>query len=363
MSDFYNVDNQLNTVLSSIGWHGARIKFFSRLICALIKLQTISYTRLAEGLGGKAKIESNLRRIQRFFAEFDLNFDTISTMVFKLLPLPAPYTLSMDRTNWKFGSLDFNILTLSVCYQGLAIPLMWMMLPKKGNSNTTERKQLIGRYIRLFGVDSVECLLADREFVGKDWFKWLIGEKIKFHMRIKENMWIDVPGKGKVRAYWLFNNPQSPSHYPGIVRIEDNELYLSGVKTISRDGVAFVIIASYNREYDVLEKYRERWQIETMFKAFKSSGFNLEDTHLTDTARLSKMIGVICMAFIWAYRAGIFRHENEKPIRVLNNGRRAKSIFKYGLEKLSNILLSLIHVPDIEINKIIGKYLKLLSCT
>ena len=280
---------------------------FVRLICALVKLQTISYTKLAEGLGGKAKIESNLRRIQRFFADFDLNLDTISTMVFKLLPLPPPYTLSMDRTNWKFGSLDFNILTLSVCYHGLGIPLMWMMLPKKGNSNTHERKQLVGRYIRLFGADSIECLLADREFVGKHWFAWLIGEKIKFHLRIKENMWIDRPGKGRVRASWLFNNPQSPSHYSGIVRIDGNQLYLSGIKTVSKDGVAFVIIASYNREYDVLEKYRERWQIETMFKAFKSSGFNLEDTHLTDTGRLSKMIGVICVAFIWAYRAGIFQ--------------------------------------------------------
>jgi len=258
MLEFYNVDNQLNVILSPLGWHGARIKFFVRLICTLIKLQTISYIKLSEGLGGKAKIESNLRRIQRFFAEFDLNLDTISTLVFKLLPLPAPYTLSMDRTNWKFVGLDFNILTLSVCYQGLSIPLMWMILPKNGNSNTHERKQLIGRYFRLFGADSFECLLADREFVGKKWFAWLIGEKIKFHLRIRENMWIDVPGKDKVRASWLFNNPQSPSHYPGIVPIDNIELYLSGIKTISKDGVAFVIIASYNREYDVLEKYRDR---------------------------------------------------------------------------------------------------------
>ena len=267
MQELYNIDNQLNVILKPLGWHGARIKFFSRLICVLIKLQTISYIKLSEAIGGKAKIESNLRRIQRFFAEFDLNLDTISTLVFKLLPLPAPYTLSMDITNWKFGDTNFNILTLSVCYQGLGIPLMWMMLPKEGNSNTDERKKLIGRYIRLFGVDSIECLLADREFIGKDWFNWLIGEKIKFHLRIKENMWIEVPGKGKVRASWLFNNPQNPSHYPRIVRIDGNELYLSGIKTISKEGVAFVIIASYNREYDVLEKYRERWQIETMFYA------------------------------------------------------------------------------------------------
>ena len=67
MSELYNIDNQLNEVLNPIGWYGARIKFFARLICALIKLQTISHIKLAQGLGGKAKIESNLRRIQRFF--------------------------------------------------------------------------------------------------------------------------------------------------------------------------------------------------------------------------------------------------------------------------------------------------------
>ena len=128
-------------------------------------------------------------------------------------------------------------------------PLMWMMLPKKGNSHTDERKQLIGRYIRLFGADSIECLLADREFVGKHWFEWLIEKKIKFHLRIKENMWIDRPGKVKVRASWLLNNPQNPAHYPGIVQIDGNELYLSGIKTISKDGVAFVIVHDKRIKY------------------------------------------------------------------------------------------------------------------
>ena len=137
--------------------------------------------------------------------------------------------------------------------------------------------------------------------------------------------------------------------------MDDNQLYLSGIKTTSKDGGSFIIVASYNREYDVLEKYRDRWQIENLFKAFRSSRFNLEDTHLTDTGRLSKMIGVICVAFIGAYRACIFRHENEKPIRLLKNGRRAKSIFKYGLKRLSNILSSLIHVADKKVNKIINK--------
>ncbi|MCQ2264763.1 MAG: hypothetical protein MJZ46_01805 [Bacteroidales bacterium] len=46
------------------------------------------------------------------------------------------------------------------------------MLPKKGTSNTQERIDLVQRYISLFGLDTIDCLLADREFVGEKWIRW-----------------------------------------------------------------------------------------------------------------------------------------------------------------------------------------------
>ncbi|HAT8797519.1 TPA: IS4 family transposase, partial [Legionella pneumophila] len=30
-----------------------------------------------------------------------------------------------DRTNWRWGKKDINILMLSVVYKGIAIPLFW----------------------------------------------------------------------------------------------------------------------------------------------------------------------------------------------------------------------------------------------
>jgi hypothetical protein len=60
-----------------------------------------------------------------------------------------------------------------------------------------------------------------------------------------------------------------------------------------------------------------------MFRAMKSSGFNLEDTHLTDLNRISKLLAVVAIAFVWAYLAGIDKHLNIKPIRIKKHGRRA----------------------------------------
>ncbi|WP_373429188.1 transposase [Psychrobacter sp. van23A] len=35
--------------------------------------------------------------------------------------------------------------------------------------------------------DKIQYVLADREFVGKEWFQWLNKEQIKFCIRIKHN--------------------------------------------------------------------------------------------------------------------------------------------------------------------------------
>jgi len=36
--------------------------------------------------------------------------------------------------------------------------------------NTEQRKELLGRFITELGADKIDCLLADREFIGEDWF-------------------------------------------------------------------------------------------------------------------------------------------------------------------------------------------------
>jgi hypothetical protein len=152
------------------------------------KLQTLSFVKLSQGFKGAVTLESKHRKIQHFFAGFVVDNHLIARIVFSLLPEKPPYKLSMDRTNWKFGKTDINILMLSVCYKGVAIPILWKLLPKRGNSNSLERKDLLDQYIGLFGTHSISGLMADREFIRGDWFKELIVCNIPFHMRIKGNM-------------------------------------------------------------------------------------------------------------------------------------------------------------------------------
>jgi hypothetical protein len=82
------------------------------------------------------------------------------------LPERDKVKLSIDRTNWKFGQTDINIFMLGVVYHGVAFPLLFSMLDKRGNSNSGERIALIERFIRRartlfkYGLDYLaNCLL------------------------------------------------------------------------------------------------------------------------------------------------------------------------------------------------------------
>jgi hypothetical protein len=337
----------------------ARIKFFGLFISALCKVQTVCFERLATGFDSDAKVDSSLRRIQRFISEFVLDTDLIARFIFSLLPHEPPYRLAMDRTNWKFGATDINILVLAIVYKGVAFPLLFRMMPKFGNSSTQERIDLMDHYIQLFGVESIECLLADREFIGQNWLAYLNGLGIAYHIRIRENFRIDIPRNGhRVKAFWLFKHLRDNQHtfYRQIVRIKGELCYLSASKTRNKKGMSeFQIIVSYNKPENANSLYRERWQLESAFKALKSSGFNIERTHLTDLDRLRKLFALVLVAFAWVYRAGIYL-DSLIPIKVKRHGRRAKSLFKYGLDYVANMLFSN------DINKF-KECCKFLSCT
>ena len=342
------------------GWNLARVKFFVLFICALCKVQTVGFDKLASAFNSTADTASSLRRIQRFMAKYQLDSDVIARLIFRLLPHEPPYRLAMDRTNWKFGELNINVLVIAVIYHGLSFPLIFKLLPKAGNSNTDERIELIERFISLFGIQSLGCLTADREFVGEKWIKYLNNQNIQYYIRIRENFWVLQPHNGKrVKASWLFANlPLNSCRVNERIVYVNNQLcYLSGSKIKNKAGKPELqIVISFNNLKNALEIYKERWQIETAFRALKTGGFNIEDTHLTDIERIEKLFALVTVAFTWAYVIGDYLKKYVKTIQIKKHGYKAKSIFKHGLTYIASVLLNSNFQPDTDI-------FQFLSCT
>lgn len=338
----------------------ARIKLLAFVLHALCVVQTVSLHKIASAMPTSVERDSNLRRLQRFLAGYALNLDIIAKVIFALLPVKTGLVLSMDRTNWKFGDFNINILMLGVTYKGIAFPLIFSLLPKRGNSNWEERRKIMERFIRLFGQDCIDCLVADREFIGKEWIGWLNSRRIRYYIRIRQNFWIVKPSTGeRIRAWWLFNDLRvgQEKFYHKLFLHKGEYVYLAGSRIKNSDGIPELqILICFSRPEGAVLTYKKRWEIETAFKAMKSSGFNIEDTHMRDIERIARLTAMVCMALVWAYLVGEHKDMNIKPIRILKHGRKAKSLVKYGLEEIATILMRPTYTPKFDV-------FKFLSCT
>jgi hypothetical protein len=303
----------LRTLLGvHLDWHGARLDFLARFILALFQVRSVNLARLAPVLSNRAKTSSNYIRLQRFFRPFVIDQADIARTVASLLPKETPWILTLDRTNWKLGRLEINLLVLGVAYRGLAIPLFWTALAKAGKSNTAERIALLTRGQQTFPTQRVAYLRADREFVGRDWLRYRLAHRIPFRLRLKANVPLTSTrgtsplvqefqdlriGQSRVlrqpRRLW------GPVVFLSAKRLEDGDWRL-----IARDTYAHQAVA----------EYAVRWTLETLFAALKTHGFHLEATHLTQPARVERLLALLTLAAVWAVPVGLWGHD-QQPIR------------------------------------------------
>jgi len=339
------VNRLLSTLLANHFFvSSATIKLITEFILALIHLRDVNLTSIALVICGDSQISSGYKRLQRFFSKVEICKVQLAKLIVKLAGLEGKkWTLAMDRTTWKVGRKYINILVLSIEWHGIGIPILWSMLDNKGgNSNSNQREDLIDKFLNIFGVKVIDSLLADREFIGDKWLAFLVRNGIKFYIRIKVDLTIGrsekelVSANSKVRKLkngeniilkgerYLGKNYQGPKVKIAATRNDEGEL---------------VIVATNDKPDQALQIYRQRWAIECLFGSLKSRGFNFENTHMVELAKIEKLLAILAIAFTLCHIVGIWLNEI-KPIKFKKKiERKAMSLFRYGLDYLRQIFL------------------------
>ena len=329
------LQEQLSKLLN---WNKARVTFLAGMLLALLKEKTVNLSELAKAFMSKAEERSRYRRIQRFLKEYEMDEEETANLLKQLMGKQGKEILILDRTEWKFGKAVINILVLAVKYKGVSVPIFWRVLDRTGISNMEMRIEIMEKYVRLFGSENIAYVTGDREFIGGEWISYLQEQNINFCVRIKKDAKIIHEGK-------LINIQEQlkPLDIGQPLYFKNCEIYgckvaLSATKL--KDNEYLLLIGNDNPEKLALD-YKVRWNIEELFACLKSRGFNFEDTHLTDPLKISKIMVFLTIAFLWSVKTGLWLHK-VKPIpkkRTLN--RPLKSIFRYGLDKLQDVLLNI----------------------
>lgn len=191
--------------------------------------------------------------------------------------------------------------------------------------------------LALIDAEAVEAVVADREFMGKSWFQGLKARRLVFVMRVHNNTLITTKGKTR-SAQQRYDHLKPREVYVCPKRCWVFGLRLHLAVTKSKEGELAVLVC--NAEPDkALLRYSRRWQIETLFSALKTRGFNLEDTHMTSPQRLHKLLALLSLAFAWAHLVGEWCYK-QRPLKTKAHGYLPKSFFRRGLDILRSAVLA-----------------------
>ncbi len=221
------------------------------------------------------------------------------------------------------------------------MPLFWRVLDKAGNSNAAERIDLMQTYQNAFPDQPVASFTGDREFIGNAWIAWLQAKQIPHFLRLREDMKIfdathaplaiaqhaarlNVGERLVLKGWWRIGSCEKDASPPVrivVLRLKTGEL---------------LTIASRSRPTQALAIYRKRWKIETLFAALKTRGFNLEATHMAAAEKISTLMALLAMAASVACKVGLWTL-GKKQLRRKIHGRRARSLFAFGLDALRKL--------------------------
>ena len=183
--------------------------------CAILLKETVNLNKLKNHVGlllgnRKTKTDSHYKRLTRFFNDQTAQHKLWKWLIIWMLDYTKRWDgrsrslyLTLDGTNWQLGTKQIHLLVLCLVYRGVSLPLLWHNLSKKGHSAQQERKRLLQQAIRLYPLTGF-WLLADREYEGKDWFKFLTDNNINFIIRLpKESYKADIATGGKAYSSLL----------------------------------------------------------------------------------------------------------------------------------------------------------------
>jgi hypothetical protein len=312
------------------------LEFIARFILMLLEKRTVNLAVLGNILNPRVKSESNQHRATRSLARDQTWRDALREWVLSFFPEHA--TLVVDRTEWMFGNTPINLLIVAIIHNGFAFPLIWTHLGKAGSSNALEVTTLLETLSSSLTGRTV-LILMDHEFACHALLTWLTRVRWDFDLRLKRDARVSY--RDHTARVETFFNDLARGHGTWLKR----RVTVYGIKVFvvafrplvpTEDGDDCLYVLTNRAPSAATSRYSTRWAIENLFSALKSRGFNLEDTHLTNRAKLENLLGLLCLTAFWAVRVSEFV-SSVLPVKRKGHGRLAVSVFRLGLDALERV--------------------------
>ena len=258
--------------------------------------------------------------------------------------------LLLDGTKWDWGDETIHLMTLCVMVNDVAIPIWWEDLGKAGHSSQKERIELLQQAMSQYNLKGM-TLLADREYIGKKWFKYLDNSGLYFVIRLKEGIYHEqvnaVGGRTWSQLKSAAKQKTKGRKVSKRISIDELDLHYIVLKNPRPDAEDELVYLLTNRHSptEAARLYQWRWQIEVCFKHLKSNGVNLEAMNVEGKTKRHLMMAIAVFVYILAIREGLLKECRDGIRWVCDKASgfeyRAVSVFLKGMDIVRRKALNL----------------------
>jgi hypothetical protein len=259
--------------------------------------------------------------------------------------------------NWKIGKININILYIGLLLpNGSFIPLLFDPLDKRGNSNTAERKSILTRFCDLWQQNGLQkgVFLADREFIGVEWFKAILDARFSLVIRLRiTDYFKDLCQQHKREVEKMHQiiekKVKKNGYFRSTIILDGMTLYYIvlpiNVKKQRKTDEKFIVLISDNPNVSIVsQQYQLRWKSEVFFFNIKSNGFNVEDINLKQPEKIQLMLAILAFLYALIQKEHLNNNYNIKDKKFKLTTAKAVSIFRNSYD---NFKLKVLNIKDL----------------
>jgi hypothetical protein len=281
-------------------------------------------------------IEMRMRRWVKDELDVEAVYLPFARQILEAL-LHLPLVLVMDGSQAGRGCM---VLMVGVLYQRRALPIAWLVYKgKKGHANAERHIQVLEKVLPLLPEGSEVVLLGDAEYDTTEMIAWIEKNTAwQYVLRTSPQIYVQTSQQHQpIRSFPLQRG--KVFFLPQVGFTHSSSLILNVVGWwASRYEEPIFMVTNLDNPYQACRYYRRRFRIETFFSDQKSRGFHIHKSHLSDPARVSRLLIAACLAYIWMICQGLQVIAANLTALIDRKERTDKSLFRLGLDWIKYVL-------------------------
>ena len=319
------------------------------LVCGIVGSGKTNLPAIAGNVPFNAQEESIVKQFERWAENKRIDVETYFLPCAKALLAalaPSGLVLIMDGSVVGRGCLT---LMVGVVYKKRVLPIAWLVVKgKKGHFPEDLHIAVLELAQPLIPEGANVKFLGDGEFDGVGLLATLNGWGWKYACRTGKN--IKLYWEGEEFSYEDMGEAIGPGEdfvAPNTLFTEKKYGPILAIAWWRKDCKEPIYLVS-NMEVaeEACREYAKRFAIETFFSDQKSRGFHLHKSHISDPARLSRLMIAACFAYYWITYLGVAALEGGWQGIIHRKKRCDLSLFQLGLRFLRHLMRKGLPLPE-----------------